>query len=215
MGIRGAIFDLDGTVFNSVETTSSLLSRVLSDFLGRQVPPIEAVRILGKSPEEIGEHFGLSGEKKALFKKTLPERFLAEIKRFPLFPGTVETLDLLSKNKVRIGAVSGAPERNMRIFLERSGIIGNFLSIKSAEDFPGGKMSGAPFKSACEELGVLPEETICLGDAPIDAIGARRAGCIPLGVLSGSGKKAELEELAETIDSISELPHYLRRKGFI
>lgn len=215
MKIRGAIFDLDGTVFNSVGTTSSLLSRVLSDFLERQVPPIEAVQILGKSPEEIGEHFGLSGEKKALFKKTLPERFLAEIKGFPLFPGTIETLDFLSGKGIAIGAVSGAPERNMRIFLERAGILGKFRSIKSAEDFPGGKLSGAPFRPACEDMGALPAGTISLGDAPIDAFGAKKAGCFPLGVLSGSGTRAELEEIAETIGSISDLPRYLQRKGLI
>jgi phosphoglycolate phosphatase-like HAD superfamily hydrolase len=39
------------------------------------------------------------------------------------------------------------------------------------------KVSGVPARRAMEELGVGGSETVCLGDAPMDAVMGRAAGC--------------------------------------
>lgn len=211
--IKAAIFDLDGTLFDSVLVTSSIVTSVASEFLKKPFSPKDAESLLGKSPEEIGNALGIGDP---AFKTALPERFFSNIESFPLFAGATDALRELTENGIRLASVSGAPEKNMRHYISRSGLAGYFSSIASAQDFSGGKISGEPFRKVLLEMGIDPKDAIAIGDAPIDAIGARKAGCIAIGVLSGSGSKEELEEAgAKTIESISKLPNYLKTKGLI
>ncbi|MFH0961487.1 MAG: HAD family phosphatase [archaeon] len=207
--IKAVIFDIDGTLLNSAEIVTRLWSGVFEKF-GLFLKPDELKKHLGKSPAQLAREL-LPEKNPEEIDRCLQETFRREVPAFPIFEGVVGTIVFLEKRGIKIGAVSGGPLPNMKHYLSAAGILHHFSSLASAADFPEGKITGAPFLHVCRELGVEPAETVCIGDAPLDAVGARNAGCIALGVLGGGHGKEELELAGvETIEGVGNLPEYLK-----
>jgi phosphoglycolate phosphatase len=88
--------------------------------------------------------------------------------------------------------------------LEALGVAGEFAAVSCADDGRPTKPAPDPVLYLCSTLGIPPERTAVVGDAPADlrmarAAGARRA----IGVLTGVGDRASLEPLADAVlDSI-------------
>jgi phosphoglycolate phosphatase len=66
---------------------------------------------------------------------------------------------------------------------------------------------------AAEKMGVPPENCLMIGDTTVDIRAGRAAGAQTIGVLSGFGYERELIKAGadDIIDSIADLPHFLRR----
>ena len=87
------------------------------------------------------------------------------------------------------------------------GIAGEFAGLSCADDGRPTKPAPDPVLYLCATLGVPPERTAVVGDAPADLHMARAAGAgRVIAVLTGVGDQAILEPLADAVlDSIEEL----------
>jgi len=121
MKLKGFIFDLDGTLINSLPVVRTSLNSTLLKFTGRVYNDNELSALFGPSEEGI-------------FKKLFPNSW-REVLQFYLnkydrvhrqyakpFPGVIETLTLLQERKMRLALVSGKGPGSMEISLKHSGL---------------------------------------------------------------------------------------------
>ncbi len=65
---------------------------------------------------------------------------------------------------------------------------------------PERKPDPRPVLAACRALGLLPEDTVMVGDTPTDLLAGRAAGCrLTVGVLTGLGEERDLAPVADVI----------------
>jgi len=91
--------------------------------------------------------------------------------------------------------------------LEALGVAGEFAALSCADDGRPTKPAPDPVLYLCSSLGVPPERTAVVGDAPADLRMGRAAGVRSvIAVLTGVGDRASLEPLADVLlDSIEAL----------
>jgi HAD superfamily hydrolase (TIGR01509 family) len=220
--VRALIFDLDGTLIDTVYAHVFAWQQALAE-VGM---PIEGWRIhrrigmsgglftravareVGRplSPEEANAIQARHGE---LFRALLPERR-------PL-PGAVELLAELRALGVAHGIATSGRRPEIDASLEAIGVGDETVVIER------GLVSRAKpepdlFLACAERLGVAAEECYVVGDAVWDLLAARRARMLSVGLLSGGYGEDELtragafrvyrdaEELRESLDELGVLP---------
>jgi len=106
------------------------------------------------------------------------ERFLPEIGGFlELLPGVAAFAGALKGAGVRTAIVTSDTVASTGASLELLGVGQLFDLVVGRDSTIEPKISGVPARRAMEGLGVGGGETICLGDAPMDVVMGREAGC--------------------------------------
>ena len=171
--IRAALFDIDGTLFMSSDgTIIDALAEVLGvenrirelDHPGRTIAWIAAA-LAGREPDP-----GWCARTEELYLDRLGDTAHWEARA-----GSVEMLERLRKAGIRLGLVSGLPERVGKERLRRVGL-GRFF-----DGAPGGFGCESPDRTelvrlAVQRVGVRPAEALVVGDTVHDVTAAEEAG---------------------------------------
>jgi HAD superfamily hydrolase (TIGR01549 family) len=210
--IRAVIFDVDGTLIDSMPIVIAGWIRAAKES-GVSVTDEELKPLFGRAIPDIARRL-IPGTDQTEFIERSQRYILDNLGEARLFPGAEETLAFLKEKELALGIVSGAPVHKIRSFLKAQGILDYFSAFVSGEDHQGGKPSGAPFVEACKLLGVEPSETLAVGDTSIDTTGAKKAGCVPIGVTSGGHTEGELKKAGavKVLGTVAELPEYLEKE---
>jgi HAD superfamily hydrolase (TIGR01549 family) len=216
--VRALIFDLDGTLVDTVYAHVYAWQRALAD----EGLPIDAWKIhrrigmsgglftravareLGRplSPEETED---LQRRHGALFRQLLPERR-------PL-PGAVELLAELREKGIPHGIATSGRRPEIDASLEALGVPPETVVVERG-DVLRAKPEPDLFLACQQRLGVAVEDCYVVGDATWDLLAARRARMLSIGLLSGGYGEDELlnagafrvyrdaEELAESLDEL-------------
>ncbi len=196
MQIQGAIFDLDGTLGDTLPVCYQAFRSVFQQYEGKTY-----------SDEEIAEMFGPS--EKGVFQKRVPDQwepawrqYLERYSQIHLqygksFPGIERPLILLKENKIPLGIVTGKGRESAEISLEKLGLT-TFFDVIEAGDDEGGVKPEA-IRRILKEWNLPGERVFYLGDLTYDIRSAREAGVIPLA--AAWSNTMTLEELE------SENPH--------
>jgi len=128
-----------------------------------------------------------------------------------LLPGARTALRVLSR-KYRLGLVTSGSRDRVRSQIHKFEFTGYFKACVYSEDAPKKKPHPAPLELALARLKVEPEECVYVGDTPEDIQMARRARVRAIGVLGPfpSAKRIRAENPDVLLDSVRELPRYLR-----
>ena len=197
MAYRAAVFDLDGTLLNTLADLAASGNELLASY-GMAPHPQQAYRyFVGNGSRKLMERIipGATPEliEEALSRyKIIYERRLTE-KTKP-YDGILEMLSKLRKKGVRIAVCTNkhisAAEQLIRKYFP-SGMFDAFDG-----DRPGvpRKPNPAHVRFIMETMGVIPEETVYLGDSGVDMQTAVNTGVLPVGVLWGFREKDELLE---------------------
>jgi phosphoglycolate phosphatase len=197
MKYEAVIFDLDGTLLNSllgiVEAMNTLLRRygysthppeAYKYFVGEGIREL-VVRALPKNKSDDHDIDGLVTEYRAIYDTTWPDTS-------PPYEGIPELLDSLSRNNIKMGILSNKSD--------------DFTKRMTAALLPGwkfeavfGKRPGIPRKpdpaaalEIADIMGIPPKKIVFMGDSGVDMQTAVRAGMLPVGVLWGFRGKEEL-----------------------
>lgn len=187
----GAIFDLDGTLLDSM----GVWAEIDRDFLGRrgfEVPPdyMEAITPLGFRGTALYtiERFGLSDTPEGLMDEwstMAREKYAHEVM---LKPGAKALLRELHSAGVPLAVVTASSQDLFMPCLVRNGIADYFNLILTTDGTGFTKNGPEIWLMAAGKLGVTPEECVVFDDAAASVLGAKSAGLQTVGVYDSHSK---------------------------
>lgn len=196
MKYQAAIFDIDGTLLDSVDLHAEAWRQV---FLQHERDiPFEQIRSqIGKggdqllpvffSEEEL-EKFGkaMESERTKLFKK----EFLPKVKPFS---GVRPLFERLIEDGYKIALASSATKEECKHYAKLLGIDDLIDTGTSTDDAEKSKPHPDIFQAAVEKLSGVPTGTcLVIGDTPYDAEAAAKIGIKTVGLLCGGFPEADL-----------------------
>lgn len=205
MNPSALLFDLDGTLTDSIGLIVHCYQRTVRKFLGIEMTREEVVPVIGRSLLE-------------LFQELSPERWEEMVAFYradyaaladewvTLYPGIAELFAELAKRKVRLGVVTSKGLDSAGPVLKRFGLDAHLEILVTFEDTSTHKPGPEPLLFAAGKLGVSPETCWYVGDATHDLHAARAAGMRGIGVLWGPTNRETLAPLAgDLLETPAEL----------
>lgn len=197
MAYRAAVFDLDGTLLNTLSDLADSGNELLATY-GMPPHPEPAFRYFvgngsrklmerilpGKSAEEIDEAL-------ARYKAIYEKRLTAKTKPYA---GIAEMLSELKARGIRMAVCTNKHISAAEVLIRKYFPTDIFDAYEG--DRPGvpRKPDPAHVNIVLEKMKVRPEETVYLGDSGVDMQTAVNAKALPVGVLWGFREKDELLE---------------------
>lgn len=196
--LKAALFDLDGTLLNTLKDLANATNRALAS-AGYPVHPVEAYRrFVGNGLRTLVIRALPAGEDTSpaldeLIKRTGENyaRGWAETTR--PYPHIPELLDELHGKGIPMAVVTNKPHDWTLLMLERYFPGKPFAFVQGATaDLPHKPDPTGALKAACN-LKVMPEEAAFLGDSNVDMHTARNAHMLALGAAWGFRGAEELK----------------------
>lgn len=199
MPYRAIIFDLDGTLLNTLDDIADGANAVLAEG-GYPTHPVDTYRyFIGNGVATLFERALPEDDRQPSIIRACVEGFRQVYERHwdvktHLYDGVAELLDALVTRDVRMAVLSNKPHS----FTRKS--VGRYLSRWPLSPVLG-QRDGIPHKpdpagalEIADELGVAPTEFLYLGDTATDMETARAAGMFAVGALWGFRPEEELRE---------------------
>jgi phosphoglycolate phosphatase len=206
--VKLVIFDLDGTLFDSLEDLASATNHMLT-VCGRPVITSSDVRLLvGQGARSLVER-ALCGASADDIDTGLRhfldynEAHIADQTR--LYPGVRETLSHLAAQQLPMAVVSNKNVALCRRLLDLFGIGIFFTAVLGADSLPQRKPSPEPILKLVRDFNVPPGEVMIIGDSCNDIQAGKGAGVITVGCTYGYGELVELADADFRIDGMPEL----------
>lgn len=199
---RAAIFDLDGTVADTLESIAYSANTTL-EALGLRKRPVDeynyyagdgadvlVMRALKAACEDDERAQALFKVAKAKYKEVFAKYCMYHVKPFD---GILEMLDGLKAQGIKIGVLTNKPH-------ERAVVVVNELFGENYFDLVCGQTEEIPKKPdpsgariMLKEFGVEPKECLYVGDTNVDMKTGKNTGMFTVGVLWGFRDREELE----------------------
>jgi HAD superfamily hydrolase (TIGR01549 family) len=194
--IKAIIFDVDGTLVDSVDLHARAWQEALAHF-GKHFD-FERVRYqIGKGGDQLMPVF-LSREELEDFGEELEEYrgelFKREyLPRVKSFPAVRELFQRVKDEGLQIALASSAKGDELQTYKKLARIEDLVEEETSSDDAEKSKPHPDIFEAALERLGDMrPSETVVVGDTPYDAEAAGKAGIKTIGLLSGGFPEEDL-----------------------
>jgi len=192
--LESVMFDLDGTLIDSVPTYFRIAEAMLRE-VGLPPAPREAVAAMLKEglsgfhhliPDEMRDRKG------ELIKACMRAGKKISARMYPdavtLVPGVQALFECLSEAGIRIGLVTSSHaafiERKL-LPLKEARIDRMIHAVVLLDDTEERKPSPEPVSTCVRRLGAAADRSLFVGDADVDMEAGRRAGTFTVGVLTG------------------------------
>ncbi|MBN1131456.1 MAG: HAD family hydrolase [Bacteroidales bacterium] len=198
MKVRGVIFDMDGTLLDTIEDIGAAVNSMLTAH-GYPVHRVEDyIKWIGNGAVRLVE-LAVPSEPKPLLLDVLVEEFRINYQqnlhhKTCLYDGVGEVIDFLEERGIFLSILSNKPDHLTRE-------VARWYLSEWDFRFIYGQREGIPRKpdplaalALAEEMGLDPGEIMFIGDSGNDMITARRGGFVPVGVLWGYGTERDIRE---------------------
>ncbi len=195
------IFDLDGTICDSVDDITTSVNTVLRR-LGLTPLARETVRgYVGRGARALMEKCldGTGAKVDRALDLFLDEYKIHCLDRTRAYPGVREGLARLAALPKVI--LSNKPLDMCRIIIDGLGLADAFAAIYGGESLPAKKPDPGAVREVLSLHGADPARTVLVGDSDVDLQAARGAGVRFLAVTYGYGARDELRGADGTADS--------------
>ncbi len=171
--LRGVIFDLDGTLGDTLPVCYRAFSRVFAKRLGLDFSDAEIHAMFGPSEEGILARLCPDAPEMAL-DEYLAEYRLAHALCPAPFEGIPELLESLRSDGVELAIVTGKGPHSARISLEAFGLAARFPVVEAGS--AAGGVKPAAMRRVLAGWGLAPGEVAGVGDSPSDVRAAKELG---------------------------------------
>jgi phosphoglycolate phosphatase-like HAD superfamily hydrolase len=195
--ISAVIFDVDGTLVDSVDLHAAAWQRAFAHF-GREID-FKAIRSqIGKGGDQLmpvflpKEEVQRRGEEIEDFRRDLFKRdYLARVKGFPKVRELF--VRLLADGK-KVALASSAKGDELKAYKRAANIVDLVETETNSDDAERSKPHPDIFEAALERLRIPASEAAVIGDSPYDAEAATKARLAMIGVLCGGFPEADLRK---------------------
>ena len=195
MRFRAVIFDLDGTLADTLSDIAEAMNRALE---GHDLPTLEpdAYRTLvGEGVERLVKR-AVPTDRPELIGPVLDDlkRYYTDhmLDRTTAYSGIPELLDRLTERQIPMARVSNKPEPATRWMVERMFDRWHFAAVVGGTDGVPLKPDPTAVLKIAGDLGIEPSACVYLGDTMTDMQTAVAAGMYPVGALWGFRDRDEL-----------------------
>ncbi len=180
MGVKGVIFDLDGTMVDNMMVHHRAWQRKLEE-LGLNLTLEEVREQIHGINDEIfvrlfGDRFTPAQRKQFAYDKEAEYRLIYK-NEIKLIDGLPEFLDQLKAQEIPMAIGSAAPPENIDFVLDTLNIRGYFKTVLHAGDVEKGKPDPEIYLKCAAGLNLKPHDCLVFEDSPTGAEAALRAGC--------------------------------------
>jgi HAD superfamily hydrolase (TIGR01509 family) len=198
MTIEAVIFDVDGTLVDTVDMHAEAWQRAFKEF-GKELD-FQTVRgQIGKGGDQLMPEF-LSEKELEQFGEKL-EKWRTEIfdvdylPKSEAFPKVRELIERIKKDGKKVVLASSATEKQLEFFKKIMNIADLLEAATSSDDAEASKPEPDIFEAALRKIGNPdPDRCIVVGDTPYDAIAAGKINLRTVGVLSGGFPERSLTD---------------------
>ena len=177
MRLDGMIFDLDGTLGDTLPVCFAAFRTTFQSCLGRDYSDQEIRAMFGPSEEGIFEQL-MPGNAEEGLAMYLREYNRSHSRCQEPFPGIRTILLMLKSKGLRLAVVTGKGPRSAAISLDKIGLADLFDTVEAGS--PEGGVKPACMRSVLAGWSIDPGRVACLGDAPSDIRSAQEVGAIAL-----------------------------------
>lgn len=163
-----AIFDMDGTIIDSMAKWSTVLEDyvddlklVLSEEYKQSLQSIPMYSIINK----LHEDYNIPGTPKDSFNNILEIMRYGYLNHFPLKPGVDLALEELRRRNIKMAVATATPERIALQALEKQNLLNYFEFVQTSDKVNLGKSKGEYWQIASRNLGSTMENSIVFEDA--------------------------------------------------
>jgi phosphoglycolate phosphatase len=215
MAVRLIIFDLDGTLVDSIADIAASLNVVIAPYMSEPVTADELKPLVG------GGAIKLTAD--LLFAKNVPLDRTAVAKIFVEhyanhltdrtlpYPGVIETLEKLADQKKAV--LSNKLTHLTQRVIEQLALARFFEYVAGGDSSPEKKPSAAPILRVLEHFGMSADEGLMVGDSVYDIEAGRAAGVKTVAALYGYGQGDYATRADFTIREFSELLEIVKKLG--
>lgn len=196
---RAALFDLDGTLTDSMNLSAQSFIHTLRHHLGQEYTAEGVFSMFGPPEEAIFRR--LASDKAEALMDTFLNFYRREHNRMArLYRDIIPVLELLKRRKIHRAVVTGKGKQATTITLEKTGLDQWFPHVVTGSCVSQPKPHPEGILSVLHAVDVSPLEAFYVGDSPGDMETARRAGVLAIAALWGTRDEAVL--LAQHPDQV-------------
>ncbi|MBO7682450.1 MAG: HAD family phosphatase [Clostridia bacterium] len=180
MAIRGAIFDMDGTLTESMHLWIEIGRRYLEG-LGYTVSPEQNHEMTRMLLEPMAlymqDQFGLTRSQEQIIDEinqiVEPDYFGTVVVK----PTVVESLEAMQERGIKMCVATATDRHLTEACLRRNGIDRFFSAVFTCGEEHCNKRTSLIYDKARAHLGTSPEETYIFEDTYVSILGAKQSGC--------------------------------------
>ena len=213
--MNAVIFDLDGTLIDSLPDIRTSLNSVLTNYGYQSISVTEVKNMIGRGSEvllkEAFQHAGAKMDSQTL--ASCVKSFTSHYERnstskTKVFPGALSALQTLSARGIKMGVCTNKPHAIAHTILESLGLDKYFPVCIGKGKLPHHKPDSRHYNCVAAGLNVKPQETLYVGDSETDVKTARNAG-VPIILVSHGYSKKPANTLGGDllINHFSEMPN--------
>ena len=210
------IFDLDGTLIDSIPDLALAINQMLSYFDLNPLTLEEATPFVGNGAKKLVmrslEHALQPKEvTKELFEEAFPIFFSAYKESLCvetyLYPGVLETLQYLDNKGYKMVICTNKPFELIEPILDKLSVSQFFPYWVGGDSLPKQKPDASPLFHLAEKMNKKVEKCVVIGDSKNDILAAQNAGMDSIGVSYGYNYNEHISDYdpSKVVDKFAEL----------
>jgi len=220
MTLTTLLFDLDGTLLDTIPDLSQAANGMRQDLGLPTLPESTIATYVGKGTENLVMRTLSNNPTGTLPSKADIEHGLSLFNRHyhacnglhaVLYPGALEGLQAFSQAGYKMAIVTNKPTEFTLPLLEHTGIASFFQAVVCGDTCEQKKPHPMPLLHACSLLNAEPQQALAIGDSVNDALAARAAGMAVLAVPYGYNEGMDVRDLEvdDIVTSIAEAARWV------
>ena len=190
------VWDWDGTIADSTGMITNAILKAAEQVGLPALTPEVASSIIGLGlRESIEALYGdISVEQAQALAKQYNANYYASESEILLFAGAVETIAELDRRGFKLAVATGKGRRGLNFALEHSGLGRHFHATRTVDECFS-KPHPQMLDELMDDLVILPERTLMIGDTSYDLHMAKNAGVSAVGVTYGAQSADQWQHL--------------------